>query len=275
MMTPVGRLALLRTFDKRELVNAMTWVSVPALAGPIVGPALGGFITTYASWRWIFLINIPIGCLGVLLALRFMDPIKSEDPEPFDFKGFVLSGIGLSGIAFGLSVVDGALFPPSVIIAALVCGATAMTLYTRHARNLERPVLDFRLLRNPTMRNGLIGGILFRCGSGASPFLLPLLLQIGFGMTPFQSGSITFVTAFGALGMKGLVTRILGTYGFRRVMVVTSILGGIGARVCPHCSPQKRPSPSSCQRCFSRASCDPCNFRPSMPSFMPMSKSGS
>jgi EmrB/QacA subfamily drug resistance transporter len=228
MMTPVGRLVLLRTFDKRELVNAMTWVSVPALIGPIIGPALGGFITTYASWHWIFLINIPIGLLGVLLAMQFMDPVKSEDPEPFDFKGFVLSGIGLSGIAFGLSVVDGALFTPTVIIATLVCGAISMTLYTLHARNLERPVLDFRLLKNPTMRNGLLGGILFRAGSGASPFLLPLLLQIGFGMTPFQSGSITFVTAFGALGMKGLVTKILKTYGFRRVMVMTSILGAIG-----------------------------------------------
>ena len=103
MMTPVGRLVLLRSIDKSALVNAMTWVTVPALIGPVIGPPLGGFITTYFSWHWIFLINIPIGLVGIVQALKFIDPIKSIDPEPFDLYGLVLAGIGLAGIAFNSS----------------------------------------------------------------------------------------------------------------------------------------------------------------------------
>src|ERR1700740_3747443 len=114
MMTPVGRLVLLRSIDKSALVNAMAWVTVPALVGPVVGPPLGGFITTYFSWHWIFLINIPIGLLGIAMALRFIDPIKSENSEPFDLYGMVLAGIGLAGIAFGLSVARLNLLPLKV-----------------------------------------------------------------------------------------------------------------------------------------------------------------
>ena len=111
MMTPVGRLVLLRSIDKSALVNAMAWVTVPALVGPVIGPPLGGFITTYFSWHWIFLINIPIGLLGIFMALRYIDPIRSEDPERFDLYGLVLAGIGLGGIAFGLSVAGLNLLP--------------------------------------------------------------------------------------------------------------------------------------------------------------------
>ena len=111
MMTPVGRLVLLRSIDKSALVNAMAWVTVPALIGPVIGPPLGGFITTYFSWHWIFLINIPIGLLGIFMALRYIDPIRSEDPERFDLYGLVLAGIGLAGIAFGLSVAGLNLLP--------------------------------------------------------------------------------------------------------------------------------------------------------------------
>ena len=115
MMTPVGRLVLLRSIDKSALVSAMAWMTVPALIGPVIGPPLGGFITTYFSWHWIFLINIPIGCLGIYLALRFIDPIRSEDPERFDLLGLVLAGVGLAGIAFGLSVAGLNLLPWPIV----------------------------------------------------------------------------------------------------------------------------------------------------------------
>ena len=115
MMTPVGRLVLLRSIDKSALVNAMAWVTVPALVGPVIGPPLGGFITTYFSWHWIFLINIPIGLLGIFMALRYIDPIRSEDPERFDLYGLVLAGIGLAGIAFGLSVAGLNLLPWTIV----------------------------------------------------------------------------------------------------------------------------------------------------------------
>src|SRR5579863_1166967 len=197
MMTPVGRLVLLRSIDKSALVNAMAWVTVPALVGPVVGPPLGGFITTYFSWHWIFLINIPIGLVGIFMALRFIDPIKSEDPERFDLYGMVLAGIGLAGIAFGLSVAGLNLLPWSVVAALVGIGSVSMTLYVIHARRTGSPVLDFSLLNLSTLRAAIIGGFLFRLGIGALPFLLPLLMQVGFGLSPFRSGLVTFASAVG------------------------------------------------------------------------------
>ncbi len=199
MMTPVGRLVLLRSIDKSALVNAMAWVTVPALVGPVIGPPLGGFITTYFSWHWIFLINIPIGLIGIFMALRYIDPIRSENPERFDLYGLVLAGIGLGGIAFGLSVAGLNLLPWTIVAALVVIGSISMTLYVIHARRTGSPVLDFSLLRLPTLRASIIGGFLFRLGIGALPFLLPLLMQVGFGLSPFKSGLVTFASAVGAM----------------------------------------------------------------------------
>ncbi len=134
MMTPVGRLVLLRSIDKSALVNAMAWVTVPALIGPVIGPPLGGFITTYFSWHWIFLINIPIGLLGIFMAMKYIDPIKSEDPERFDLYGLVLAGIGLAGIAFGLSVAGLNLLPWPIVVALVTVGTISMSLYVMHAQ---------------------------------------------------------------------------------------------------------------------------------------------
>src|ERR1700749_5116388 len=161
MMTPVGRLVLLRSVDKSALVNAMAWVTVPALVGPVIGPPLGGFITTYFSWHWIFLINIPIGLLGIFLAPRSLAPIRSENPERFDLYGLVLAGIGLGGIAFGLSVAGLNLVPWTVVVALIAIGTISMTLYVIHAKRTASPVLDFALLQLPTMRATIIGGFLF------------------------------------------------------------------------------------------------------------------
>jgi len=209
MMTPVGRLVLLRSVDKSALVNAMAWVTVPALIGPVIGPPLGGFITTYFSWHWIFLINIPIGLVGIVLALKFIDPIRGELPERFDLYGMMLSGVGLGGIAFGLSVAGLNLLPWPIVAGLVGIGAISMTLYVMHARKTGSPVLDFGLLRLPTMRASIIGGFLFRLGIGALPFLLPLLMQVGFGLSPFKSGLVTFGSSLGAMGMKALAARII------------------------------------------------------------------
>jgi len=227
MMTPVGRLVLLRSIDKSALVNAMAWVTVPALVGPVIGPPLGGFITTYFSWHWIFLINIPIGVLGIFMALRYIDPIRSENPERFDLYGLVLAGMGLGGIAFGLSVAGLNLLPWTVVVALVAVGSISMTLYVIHARRTGSPVLDFSLLRLPTLRASIIGGFLFRLGIGALPFLLPLLMQVGFGLSPFQSGLVTFSSAVGAMGMKTLAARIIRTFGFRNIMVINAIVSSM------------------------------------------------
>ncbi len=232
MMTPVGRLVLLRSIDKSALVNAMTWVTVPALIGPVIGPPLGGFITTYFSWHWIFLINIPIGLLGIFMAMKYIDPIKSEDPERFDLYGLILAGIGLAGIAFGLSVAGLNLLPWPIVAGLVAVGTISMTLYVMHARRTGSPVLDFSLLRLSTMRASIIGGFLFRLGIGALPFLLPLLMQEGFGLTPFQSGLVTFASAVGAMGMKTLAARIIRAFGFRNMMTVNAVVSSVFLAAC-------------------------------------------
>jgi EmrB/QacA subfamily drug resistance transporter len=232
MMTPVGRLVLLRSIDKSALVNAMAWVTVPALIGPVIGPPLGGFITTYFSWHWIFLINIPIGLLGIFMAMRYIDPIRSKDPERFDLYGLVLAGIGVGGIAFGLSVAGLNLLPWTIVAALVAIGSISMMLYVIHARRTASPVLDFTLLRLPTLRASIVGGFLFRLGIGALPFLLPLLMQVGFGLSPFRSGLVTFSSAVGAMGMKTLAARIIRTFGFRNIMVVNAVVSSLFLAAC-------------------------------------------
>jgi len=232
MMTPVGRLVLLRSIDKSALVNAMAWVTVPALVGPVIGPPLGGFITTYFSWHWIFLINIPIGLLGIFMAMRYIDPIRSEDPERFDLYGLVLAGIGLGGIAFGLSVAGLNLLPWTIVAALVAIGSISMTLYVIHGRRTASPVLDFTLMRLPTFRASIIGGFLFRLGIGALPFLLPLLMQVGFGLSPFRSGLVIFASAVGAMGMKTLAARLIKTFGFRNIMMINAVVSSVFLAAC-------------------------------------------
>jgi EmrB/QacA subfamily drug resistance transporter len=222
MMVPVGRLVLLRTVPKSELVQALSWLTIPALVGPVVGPPLGGFITTYFHWRWIFLINIPIGLLGIALAKRFIPDIR-ESPPPLDWLGFALAGLGLALAMFGFSTLGRHLVPVEVAVATLVLGVAALGGYAVHARRTAHPLLDLELFKLATYRAGVGGGSLFRIGVGAMPFLLPLMLQLGFGLSPVQSGLLTFVSAMGAMFMKTLAARILQRAGFRRVLVLNGI----------------------------------------------------
>ena len=205
MMTPVARLVLVRATPKRELVSAMAWLTVPALVGPLVGPPVGGFITTFFTWHWIFLINVPIGLIGIWLATRVLPDIEPVGARPIDIAGFLLSAIAASGVVFGLSVVSLPALPPIVGITTLVdrhgVAASPMSGTRRRAAN---PILDPRVFANATFRAAIIGGTIFRIGNGAVPFLLPLMFQLGFGMTPFQSGMLTFASALGAIMMKFL-----------------------------------------------------------------------
>ena len=232
MMTPVGRLMMVRSIDKRRLVNAMSLVTIPALIGPICGPPLGGFITTYASWHWIFLINVPIGLVGVAMASRFIPNIRVERPDPFDYVGFLLSGCAIAGLAFGLSAM-GLEFLPTSIVASLLCGgAISAGAYLIHARRTPAPILDLNLFRLPTFRASIFGGFLFRLGIGALPFLLPLLLQIGFHLTPFESGLITFTTALGSMFMKAAVASVLHRYGYRNVLIYNALISSVFLMAC-------------------------------------------
>jgi EmrB/QacA subfamily drug resistance transporter len=225
MMVPVGRLVLLRSVQRSEVVQALATLTIPALVGPIVGPPLGGFITTYFDWRWIFFINIPIGVLGIVLATIFVPNVREEDTPPLDFIGFVLSGFGFALLMLGFASGGRHLIPAEISTGCVVIGAICLVLYVFHARRTPYPVLQLRLLKIPTFRISVVGGFLFRVGIGAIPFLLPLMLQVGFGLSPLASGSLTFIAAVGALFMKTMAKRILERTGFRRLLIVNAFIG--------------------------------------------------
>jgi MFS family permease len=226
MMVPVGRLVILRSVTKAELVGSLAWLTVPALVGPVVGPPVGGFITTYFDWRWIFWINVPIGVLGVVLAAIYIPNLRGDRPVRFDTLGFVLAALGLAGFMTGSTSLGLGLLPLPLVLSLLFGGALLLVAYVLHSRQATDPILDLTLLALPTFRLSILGALLFRLGIGATPFLLPLLLQIGFGMSPFQSGLITFASAIGAIAMKFVAPPLLRRHGFRSVLLVNALISG-------------------------------------------------
>ena len=225
MMVPVGRLLLLRTVERHNLVKAMAYLTVPALLGPMLGPPVGGFITTYFHWRYIFWINIPIGLLGIVLVTLYIENVRDADVRKLDVAGFFLSGFGLASLVFGLTIIGRGLAPAWAVVSLIGFGAMMVALYVRHAGRVAAPIIDLSLLKVQTFRVSVTGGSLFRIGIGAVPLLLPLMLQIGFGMNPLQSGLTTFIAAAGAMAMKTTASPILNTFGFKRVLVVNCLIG--------------------------------------------------
>ncbi|ODT72250.1 MAG: MFS transporter [Pelagibacterium sp. SCN 63-23] len=226
MMTPVGRLLLVRSTPRNELVSALAWLTIPALVAPVTGPLIGGFLTTYLSWHWIFWINIPIGIAGIILSGIFLNVPDERIPRPVDLVGFLLAAVAFSGLVFGLSVVSLPALPLLYGYLTLAVGITAALLYLLHARRTKYPLLDPKLFRHPLFRSAIIGGSMFRIGVGAVPFLLPLMLQLGFGLNPFQSGAITFVSAIGAIMSKFIAERFFARFGFPRILGFAGIFGG-------------------------------------------------
>ena len=224
MMTPVGRLVILKTTPKHDLVNAMAWLTVPALLGPICGPPVGGFITTFFSWRWIFWINIPIAVAGFVLTSLHVPNVREDERRRFDLVGFLLVGPGLAALLTGSTLAGLGLVAPMETLLLAGTGAVLVALYVRHALAIEAPLIELRLLRFASFRASITGGFLFRIGVGATPFLLPLLFQLGFDFSPFESGLLTLATGLGAMMMKTLAARILRRWGFRRVLVVNAVI---------------------------------------------------
>nr|WP_280891525.1 MFS transporter [Jiella mangrovi] len=226
LMTPVGRLLLVRAVPKKDLVDAMAWFTIPALIGPLLGPPIGGAISTYSDWRFIFLINLPIGLAGILLAGRYLPKVEKIPSIRFDIPGFFLSGFACAGLVFGLSVVSLPALPPLVGVVMAAAGLGSAALFVLYARRTAEPLLRLKLLKVPTLRAAIVGGTLFRIGTGAVPFLLPLMLQLGFGYTPLQSGLTTCMSIGGAMVMKFLAKPILNRFGFRRTLLATAVIGG-------------------------------------------------
>jgi EmrB/QacA subfamily drug resistance transporter len=223
MMVPVGRLVLLRSVPKAEVINALSYLTIPALLGPLFGPLVGGFITTYFHWRWIFFVNVPIGILGIVLVNRFIQNLRGA-AWPLDLRGFLLSGAGLALLIFGLTLAGRGIFEGLIVLILIAAGAVLLGFYFLHARQAKFPILDLNLLKVQTFRAAVIGGSLFRVGVGATPLLLPLMLQVGFGLNAFQSGSITFIASIGSIAMKTTAAPILRTFGFRNVLLYNALL---------------------------------------------------
>ena len=234
MMVPVGRILLVRGIPKHELLKAMAFLSIPGLIGPVVGPPLGGFIVTYATWHWIFLINLPIGLLGLWMVTKHVNELPAPTTKPkLDTVGFLLTAVCMASMVgafemLGHTGLDSAGWVLLMMTVGLVCGA----LYIRHARQHNDPIIDLSLMRIPTFKAAVLAGNLCRFTVGATPFLLALLMQVGFGMSPLASGMITLASAAGALMMKFVVTSILKTWGYRRVLAFNAILTGVSLGLC-------------------------------------------
>lgn len=229
MMAPVGRLIVLRTIPKTDMINAIAWLTVPALVGPVLGPPLGGFLTTYFSWRWIFWINIPVALVGIVLITRLIPDTRESGTRTFDALGFFLIGPGLSLFLTGVTLMGLDLLDRDMVLLITLSGAVLLALYVWHALRVPEPIIDLRLLAIPTYRAGVLGGFLYRTGLGAGPFLLPLLFQTGFGMTAFQSGLMTFATGIGAMFMKTQAAAIIRRYGFKRVLIANAVISSLFA----------------------------------------------
>ena len=232
MMVPVGRLIVLRNTEKQHFVRMIAYLTWPALAAPVIGPPLGGLIATWASWPWIFLLNLPLGIAGLALALVLIPNVRGSGTGAFDWKGFALWGFASFSLmsslqAIGLSTPDWRVAGP--LIAA---GAVAAVVALRHAVRAVRPLLDLSAFKVPTFAVTVGGGILFRIAISAVPFLLPLMFQIGFGLSPFDAGLLVLAVFAGNLGMKPATTFVLGRLGFRRTLIWNGWLAVVTVLAC-------------------------------------------
>ncbi|MFB2550971.1 MFS transporter [Ensifer soli] len=236
MMVPVGRLVILRSVPRRHMVDATSWLLVPSLLGPMLGPPVGGFITTYLDWRWIFYINIPIGILGFIAATLFIEDMEGDKATRFDLAGFLFSGASLGCLLFGFEMASR---PEEALAAAALIGAGTLSglVYLRHARGHPAPILDTTLMHIPSFRKAMIAGSLTRITQGAQPFLLPLMFQVGFGWSAAASGQLLLATSLGAIAMKVFAPRLIRRFGFRATLVANGVLASGGYAACAFFAP--------------------------------------
>ena len=238
MMVPVGRLVVLRTTEKHNLIDAITFIVWPGLIAPVVGPPVGGFITTYFSWHWIFFLNVPLGILGLAISSRLIPNLKEDEVKPFDWIGFVLSASACVSFVYGMELVGRETAPWETTAIYLVCGVALGALSVIHFRRVAAPLLNLHLLQIKTFAVAISGGSLFRIAISVSPFLLPLMFQVGFGLNAFQSGLLMLGLFTGNLSMKAVTTPVLRRFGFRTVLTANGILNAICIASCALLFPQ-------------------------------------
>lgn len=238
LMVPVGRLAVLRTTPKHQLIKAIATLTWPALVAPIIGPPLGGFITRYASWHWIFFINVPLGLAAIILSLRIIPDIRETERRSFDLSGFITTSVAMVSLVTAMERL-GDRQPqiwPTLAIAALGFGCLLYSI--RHFRRAAAPMVRLDALQVPTFRVTMYGGSLFRASISAVPFLLPLLFQVGFGMDPFHSGLLVLAVFVGNLTIKPATTPLIRWLGFRRLLLINGALNVCSLLACALLTPQ-------------------------------------
>ncbi|MDN3919940.1 multidrug transporter subunit MdtD [Roseateles violae] len=227
LLVPVGRLAVLRVFPREEFLPVMSFIAIPGLIGPLLGPTLGGVLVEYVSWHWIFLINLPVGAIGVWASWRFMPQLRRAVPAAFDWIGYLLFSLGLMLLSLALQGLGEHVVGTALSILLLIAGSAAMAAYWLHAARSSRPLFEMALFRIPSYRIGIIGNIFARLGSGATPFLTPMFLQLGLGYAPSQAGLAMIPTVLGAMLTKTLATRLIQRAGYRRVLIANTLLLGL------------------------------------------------
>ncbi len=227
MLLPVGRLAVLRSFPHEKFLKAISLVAIPSLIGPLIGPTVGGWLVEVASWHWIFLINLPIGLVGAILCWKFMPNTTLNQSPPFDSVGFILLAVGMLAVSLGLDGVSSLHFAYSLVFFLLLAGMVSLFLYWLHAVHNPRPLFSPKLFRTRRFAIGLAGNLFARIGAGGMPFLIPLLLQLSMGYSPFQAGLMLLASGSAALLSKPLATSSIGHFGYRRVLVGNTVMLGL------------------------------------------------
>jgi EmrB/QacA subfamily drug resistance transporter len=232
MMVPVGRLVVLSAVDRANVINAVAFLTWPALAAPVIAPAIGGAITTYLSWRWIFVINLPLGAVAMVAALRLVPDVRATKQRPLDWAGFCLSALGMVVFVGGLESVTGGGAALWRTLGALVVGGALLLFAGRHLLRTAQPLVRLQVLRIVTFRVMVLGGSLFRMANAAAPFLLPLLFQEAFGWSPLRAGLVIIPIFVGNIGIKPFTTRLMRRFGFKATLIVSNLASGLALALC-------------------------------------------
>src|ERR1700683_1954428 len=227
MMVPVGRLTLVRTFDKSELIRAMSFVAIPGLIGPMLGPIAGGLIVGYLHWRLIFFVNLPVGIAGLILVYLYLPDYREANTKPLEIVGLILFGSGVALLSYVLEIFGEHTLSPAEILGLLSISLALIAGYGVHATQIAFPLLQLNLFRIRTFSAAVSGSFFTRLGIGGVPFLLPLLYQVGLGFTPVQSGLLIMPQAIAAMSTKFLMPKILARIGYRGVLISNTLILGL------------------------------------------------